>query len=633
MMRQNRAVLAACGGAVSWMAVAQANGQVLLDDFQRPIIETGAFNAIVLPASVVDLNADGFDDVVLDRPPLLLASMDESGVPRFDGFNDFFSIGQLVSLRPADLDSDGDTDLFGLNITSGGTTLRVALNPGDAGFDSTSDAFTVSSDAFEIRAVDPNGDDAAEILVLEALPAGIRPSVWNNDGDAGFTGPIVFPVFEAPGLFEPSANDIDIVDLNNDGLDDVLYLDRPPRDPTPDGAVVFALISTGLGGYTPTSFGEIALEGQPPELVADLDGDGDPELVAFDEDGDVLFRRGDGEGGFEPRVERRRIDGLTNGSAAFLGEPRTRLLDLDGDSAAEAVTLVPATVVRPRNFLGDLPFTSVGPLDNPATLPFSNAEMAPCVLLSASSLSLKGLGGAQQAFTSLSGRGGAVQGVEQLVLVVHPNDGFGRFGAPRIACGDAIVNFSFSEQGELLAGDFDDDGATDVLAIEQQPSDPAISYWRNKAGDVTDAPFTMGAAGFVPVSPADGAVLTIDQDLSIGDTRVPGPIIQWEPAGGGGITYDLVIFEGSTDGPVAFTALDLPTPFALIPLGILAPNETYQWTVTATNDLGTLELRGSTPTFFTGQFDSGCPGDADNDSDVDRDDFVSVLVNFEQPCP
>jgi hypothetical protein len=197
---------------------------------------------------------------------------------------------QPIDLATGDLDGNGSYDIIACNVAS--DTVSVILNTGGV-FD-PQQSFAVGTVPVSVDAadLDGDGDDDLAVVAVDAM-AGPSVQVLENNiragGGFGFEPPVAFSV-------EADPNFVVSVDLNNDGLDDLVTVNE---DDGKSGGSVTALISdpvsepcpSDLNGNGQVDFADvIALIGQwgdcPPPgepCPGDLNGDG---VVGF---ADVLI--------------------------------------------------------------------------------------------------------------------------------------------------------------------------------------------------------------------------------------------------------------------------------------------------------------------------------------------------------
>ena len=267
-------------------------------------------------AVFADLDGDGDQDLVL-------ANLDRVRLCLNDG------MGRLVDATPGhlpaltgsfsvlltfDADRDGDQDLF-----LGGYSLqpRLLLNDGGGHFqDATASHLPVLvtfPTPTSLCAGDVDGDGDNDLLL--GLNGG-RVRLWWNDGSGHFADATLDhlpPRYSAPsGLF--------LVDLDHDGDLDLVFGDYPAAVWQNDGAGHFTDVTLLVVPPLPVA-GRLA--------VADVDGDGHPDLWLGGATGPDYLLRNDGTGRFLDQTAQR-LPVSPNGSWSLC------LRDFDGDGAIDA---------------------------------------------------------------------------------------------------------------------------------------------------------------------------------------------------------------------------------------------------------------------------------------------------------
>lgn len=249
-----------------------------------------------------DFDGDGDPDLAF----LTTTAGSELHVLRNDGAGSFSGWAQIGvggaprTLTAVDADGDGDSDLA--LASDAGEQLLVSDGAG---------AFTPVA-AFSgatplptgpLVAADFDGDSDLDLLAVEdrAVGHGLGvPRLWRNDGAGAFTHSAQPWLAAAFATARPL-----VLDADGDGDPDLSFVGRPrPGLYWNDGAGSFRSIDRESAAWNETQHGQSARS-----QLADLDGDGDPDLVR------TSFRPGlsprgwvdcwfnDDTGGFGPRIE------------------------------------------------------------------------------------------------------------------------------------------------------------------------------------------------------------------------------------------------------------------------------------------------------------------------------------------
>lgn len=238
-------------------------------------------------ADVADLDGDGDLDAVV-----AYGYFGPSTVWLNDGTGNLVSTGQGIgsadvqNVTLADFDGDGDIDAFlaACGPSTQGRASQVYLNDGTGYFALSSTVGNASS--FDSEAADLDGDGDMDLVVANG-PQGINltPSqAWINDGDGNFS--LGF-TFEGDMSWDVAVGDVngdgevDAVFANNGGGRATLYLG--------DGDGTFTEVPDALSATTATHSGI---------TLADLDGDGDLDLVQVFSDKNAEVLLNDGAGNF-----------------------------------------------------------------------------------------------------------------------------------------------------------------------------------------------------------------------------------------------------------------------------------------------------------------------------------------------
>ncbi|MBI4604056.1 MAG: VCBS repeat-containing protein [Planctomycetes bacterium] len=272
------------GDADADLAASDGSGiQVLLQDAQAllrpaPFVQT---DGPALGLAVGDLDADGDADLAA-ATPLLVDTVLQVSPGAFAVTDAQPAAGNPVSIVAADIDSDGDLDLATANANPLlADNVTIFVNPGDGKLRPRRN-LAVPLFSTSIAAGDLEADGDADLLVTNLDPQALaNATLLRNPGQGDLAAA---PVPEAPpwALYHAV-----IEDLGGDGLAELALM----------GSRGVTLLEARAGGafqrilecplYVPA--GHL--------LTADMDRDGDRDLVGTVEDGwltTVLFVRNDG---------------------------------------------------------------------------------------------------------------------------------------------------------------------------------------------------------------------------------------------------------------------------------------------------------------------------------------------------
>jgi RHS repeat-associated protein len=259
-----------------------------------------------------------------------------SAPPVFSPVTGFTSPLNDIDTDLVDLNGDGLPDI--LKLGEGLLTMSPNLGGGQFGFPRT-----LSQAPSSLRLSSPNvafadmsGAGNADLLVLDEPLAGYYPlSTTNGTAPAGFGFPVVFE--NAPNVRPGDAN-VRLLDLNNDGITDVLYDTgrawlgylREDVESWSSYPIVFPVSRTP----------PVSLTDQHVYL-ADMTGDGYTDIVLVN-GGGVTYWPARADGGWDAPIS------MSPGPAPSLDQDwnplRLALFDVDGDGCADLVYVGADTV-------------------------------------------------------------------------------------------------------------------------------------------------------------------------------------------------------------------------------------------------------------------------------------------------
>jgi hypothetical protein len=269
--------------------------------------EAGGYDAESV--AVADLNSDGKPDLVVT---------DSSGVSVLLGngdgtFQAAVSYGaggfESLSVAVADVNGDGKLDLVGTD----GSGVSVLLGKGDGTFQAAVSYSAGGYEALSVAVADVNGDGKLDLVVgnesisgLDA-PGGVGVLLGNGDGTFQPTVSYSLIAYEAP------ASSVAVADVNGDGKPDLVVADYISG--------VCVLLGNGNGTFqTAVCYGSGKYAAYSV-AVADVNGDGKLDLLVADGSG-VSVALGNGDGTFQAAVSY---------SAGGYGADFVAVADVNGD--------------------------------------------------------------------------------------------------------------------------------------------------------------------------------------------------------------------------------------------------------------------------------------------------------------
>jgi hypothetical protein len=250
-----------------------------------PALATGG-----APSSVVagDLNGDGLPDLVTtnlsDNTVSVLANNTAPGsAPTFAAQQTFATGANPFAAALGDLNGDGKPDIAVANF--GDNTVSVLLNtttPGAAAFSfATQQTFATGTGPDSVALADLNGDGKPDLIVANQTDNTV--SVLLNTTAPGATT----ATFAAQQTFGAGTDPVAlaVADLNGDGKPDLIVVDQSANE------VSVLFNTTAPGATTPTFAAAQAFTvGASPAAVAigDVNGDGRPDLVVANSGDDTV---------------------------------------------------------------------------------------------------------------------------------------------------------------------------------------------------------------------------------------------------------------------------------------------------------------------------------------------------------
>jgi hypothetical protein len=276
-----------------------------LDQFATPDNKVLFFPTGVDPSEAVlaDLTGNGRLDIVVSHIGTNVVSvLLNNGDGTFQAPRDF-AVGAFVQGSPssltnlpnfhrdlavADVNGDGIPDIIVVNHDSG--DLSILLGRGDGTFEPQR-RIAATTAPFALAVGDLNNDGFPDLAVVDSTAGPVQGVVLLNRGDGTFGPPCPFSL---PSSDPNRTNTLLIADINHDGNNDLLYRDFL------GGTVV--LLGNGDGTFQGAT--RIQTRNGPGLAVADLNGDGKLDVISTIYDTDSLvYSLGNGDGTFGPEQD------------------------------------------------------------------------------------------------------------------------------------------------------------------------------------------------------------------------------------------------------------------------------------------------------------------------------------------
>jgi hypothetical protein len=246
-----------------------------------------------------DFTGDGNEDIIANTTNSGLALLKGNGDGTFQPFLEEslpFSPSQLMV---ADFNHDGKLDLAATNASSGG--YAVLLGNGDGTFQPPA-FYNVPLSAW--GAADFNGDGNTDLLAATFVETNGTPYLVVNlllgRGDGSFQ--VQLTNINDQGVISA----VKTGDVNGDGKADVLV---DLAGPAGGADTIEVFLSNGDGSFQKASVFPLTFDGIPELSLADINGDGSPDLLVVDAS-TARVMLGNGDGTFGPAIQTALVAGL-----------------------------------------------------------------------------------------------------------------------------------------------------------------------------------------------------------------------------------------------------------------------------------------------------------------------------------
>jgi hypothetical protein len=485
---------------------------------------------------VADLNGDGrMDMAIADEHADALIVRLGNGDGTFKPSLTYATGPTPLRIATGDLNRDGHPDIVTANNgafdyathTFSRTGLSVFLGHGDGSFAPAVEYLFSDfpdggalSRARGVAIGDVNGDGLPD---LAAVGGDDRVAVWLGAGGGAFSPRASYPA----GITNVVA--VAAGDVNGDGRADIAVGGMDVRDGGAGNAgTVAMLLSTGSGLSAPAVYPAGASNGVNDVVIADLDGDGHPEVTAATTYWTGLgVMRGHGDGTFDAMV------GYPGAGYAY----SVRIGDLNGDGRLDmAVGTGYGVTVLTQTTTGAFQALVVRQTGGPGQgVTFSTSFVASSGEISgAISVGIGDLDG--------DGVSDVAAGVGQYDVMVFHNTGDGHL--------QNASPLHHDLPGDLAAADFNGDGRLDLVVSNWGTLDLGMLLGNGDGTFQPEVDHPLGEEGCAPAG------------LVAADLNLDGkPDLVVETAGSGSTSDHLTFFLGQDGGSLQRSAASLPGPY------------------------------------------------------------------------
>ena len=434
-----------------------------------------------------------------------------------------------TSVFAADLDGDGDLDLLAASQLD--DTVAWYENRGAGAFDPAPRVLTAeASGAVAVFAADLDGDGDADVVSASRNDGTV--AWYRNDGAGGFDPDGTGAAIEiSRHLSSPRA--VFVADLDGDGRPDVLAASSG------DDRVVWFRNEDGAGAFGPARNVTEDADAVVAVFAADVDGDGDLDVLSASTNDDTVawHENLDGAGGFGPR----RVITAAAGTARAVFAA-----DLDGDGDLDVLFAAASTdtVAWHENVDGAGTFGPERVLTAEADGPYA-----------AFAADIDGDGDLDVV---------ACANNADQVLWFENVDGGGAFGPPQ------VISATADRARSVFAADLDGDGDVDVASASY--GDGAISWYENNPTVPHAISADEGGANAVVAADLDG-----DGNLDVLSAAASAGRVAWFRNDGSGAFGARQNVTEAASGAVAVRAADLDGDGHLDVLVASQGDDTVAW--------------------------------------------------------
>jgi len=249
-----------------------------------------------------------------------------------------------ASAAIADLNNDGKPDVVVVNLfcnsSCSASSVSVLMGNGDGTFQPAVAYVSGSPGAMSVAIADVNGDGKPDIIVANYYDDSIGVLLGNGDGTFQ-------PVLTYASGSTDSTISVAVSDINGDGKPDVVVAVNNCGEEYPCRGLVNVLLGNGDGTFQPAVTYSSGGNYIASVAIADVNGDGKPDVIAANlcsdfmpcsGPGSVGVLLGNGDGTFQPAVTYSSGGDYVN----YFNSQAVAIADVNGDGKLDVIVTDPA---------------------------------------------------------------------------------------------------------------------------------------------------------------------------------------------------------------------------------------------------------------------------------------------------
>jgi hypothetical protein len=282
--------------------------------------------------AIADLNGDGAPDLTTNGDQSVSVLLNR-GNGDFDAKRDY-ATGGSPSLAVTDLNSDGNLDFVTANAAS--KTVSVLLNRGDGSFESKHD-YATGKDPGAPAVADLNADGKPDIVTANTASVSVLLNLGDGSLQTHHDYATCAPCFPDTAHSGSGSFAVVVADLNQDGKPDLATRNIDERRDGSSGGTVSVFLNKGGGtfkaqhSYRTGRMYRVDSDAAWWLAVSDVNGDGKPDLATANGVNGVSILLNRGNATFDSRLEYRLWKNPDDSASS------AAIADLSGDGKPDVV--------------------------------------------------------------------------------------------------------------------------------------------------------------------------------------------------------------------------------------------------------------------------------------------------------